>query len=152
MCDLQQQIEVANKIINTAWICDCIEEDDKKKSISENDEILSSYKNCKVKCKQCNKEMNFETFKTHKENCIFTCPFGCGCNVTISNLKDHFSQNCPKCMNKCCYSIFGCPWSGRGGSDYHSHLQNCEFAQFGLFKMISVLSPKMNEMKTEINE
>ncbi len=70
----------------------------------------------KVKCKQCNQEMTREASATHKESCEFDCPFGCGCKITINTIKEHAPKNCSKCANKCCYSEFGCPWCGPGGS------------------------------------
>ena len=109
--------------------------------------------NLQVKCKQCTQEMSFEAFKYHKDKCEFPCPFGCDCKITISSIKEHIPQNCPKCVNKCCYSEYGCPWCGPGGREYQDHLQNCKLAQLGpLYKMITALSTKMNEIDTKVGK
>ncbi len=106
--------------------------------------------NLQVKCKQCNQEMSFEAFKNHKENCEFPCPFGCGNKVTISSIKEHAPLNCPKCVNKCCYSEYGCPLRVPGGDEYYNHLHNCNLAHFALYKMIKELNTRMNEMETKM--
>ncbi len=96
--------------------------------------------------------MTKEASNTHKQFCEFPCPFECGCKVTISSIKGHAPQNCPKCINKCCYSEFGCPWCGPGGSEYQIHLQNCKLAQLGpLYKMISALASKVDQMELKLD-
>ena len=112
--------------------------------------VTDSIDSLRVKCKKCNKEMNFNESKTHKNSCKFDCPFKCGCKVTLDTLKDHAPLKCNKCECKCPYAEFRCAWTGHGGTEYQNHLQICEFAKLvPLYKMIT---DKMEEMKKEVRQ
>jgi len=91
--------------------------------------ITNKIKSFKVVCKLCRETMTYEAFTgSHKKNCSFLCPFGCGETVSRSTFEKHCKDG--KCKNyllscPASESPLSCKWHGHGGAEYEEHISKC---------------------------